>query len=216
MTRIELEEKIKKLLALSSSPNSHEAQLAYEKAQFLMEQYNLEVKEQQPYIEIEYICPIYMDKGLREQIHFICGMITPIFGSFCLRHQGGKLVFIGTELSNKISIYAIDSLLNNAAIIFRKEFAKNRSISFPFAFWKGYYEGLATNFSQKFFEGHKKYKAVYDWIQSHYHLVSAGIEDQTLSDNKAAATAGFQEGKTAELRSGAGVGSQSHLLPEVV
>lgn len=212
MTQAELEEKVKKLLALSSSPNSHEAALAYEKAQALIDQYNLELKEKALYVRTEYKCPIYIDKGLAERLHFLCGLICPIFGSFCvLETISGKYTFVGTELSNKISTYAMDSLLNNASITFRREFSKNRSISFPFAFWEGFYQGLALNFQEKFMEGCEKYRAVYEWLQKNYHLVTDSTAI-TSSINGVAAAIGLQEGRTAELRSGAGVSQQTELL----
>ena len=115
-----IKEKIRKLLALSTSPNEHEAKAALLKAQQLMAQYKLSQCE---FVEAEKQKVKYIDSGIKfgpRHDPWILELANTISSNYCCRWfrilsqgcQNGTVNFIGftddVDLCNNAFAYAVD------------------------------------------------------------------------------------------------------------
>jgi hypothetical protein len=100
-------DKVRKLLALSKSPNEHEATLAMEKAQEILKTYNLTLTE----VEVKNIVErrIKMGKLTKWKIH-LASAVAAGFDTKLYMLGTQYLVFCGTKVDTEVSEYAYEYL----------------------------------------------------------------------------------------------------------
>lgn len=189
MTKNELIERIKKLLALSTdlSTTEHEKTLALKRAQALMAQHSIESIDLSDTKKIEELIitedytpklenplPSYLfNPGLMNAI------IQPIcnnfgcYASFYLHKPGQSIMGFKTNI--EIAKYACDVLLNQGISDFRKQYKTIRSIGFATTFWNGFAEGLLIRFTKL---SDETALVLYDKVKSKFNesIMSVAIE----------------------------------------
>lgn len=213
MTKDKLIEKIKSLLALASSPNEHEAELAMRRAQELMAKYcieecELQYNKQEFVIESATYTPkIRMGTGLLQHLPIIATTIAPIFGcqaTFTKLTHTIKLWGFRTNLA--VCEYAIDALLNQGYADYKREYAKQRSLMFDHNFWSGFAIGIDRKFKKASEES--KAIVVYDKVEEYMQKNFK----QAVMRTSAAALAGIESGKSAVIYGGISAATQGNLL----
>lgn len=152
-------EKIKKLLSLSESSNSNEAEVAMLKAQELLAKHKLSLKEVQEYKVVN-----SKIETKRTNITFttakwkgeLAGLIADNFGCYCYFKTRGtnSVVFLGREedvtVSNIVIDYALDfieSVTNRIKYSYKRDGLSTRGVVNDYAM--GFIEGLRDKFDQQ-------------------------------------------------------------------
>jgi hypothetical protein len=118
MTKDEAIEKVKKLLALSRSPNEHEAALAATKAKQILDQYNLsginfDEESKRPNFIKEFLVPI---DNLEQWNNEISKVVMEVYNcSIFLIYEDDRPNFIvfGEEANGKIAAYVLDYMIKS-------------------------------------------------------------------------------------------------------
>jgi len=158
-------DKIKKLLALSTSPNEHEAAQAMRLAQKFMIKWNVELYEVEGGIKDESIKEKVVEKmkWLLPETRFICPILEEFF---CVRHYyddfwyedwkseyraGRKLIFIGTESNIEIAKYVFEFLLRTFRELWHiyKREEEIKSERFRLSFMNGVKLGLQSKLREE-------------------------------------------------------------------
>ena len=209
-------DKIKKLLALSASPNENEAQLALEKAQKLMADYCISRNKlysfEKPLEVISklYNPPFHPSRGLQKELPHIAGTISRIFGCMGLI-QGNRPAIYGFQTNIEIVQYTLDTILNQAIIDYRIGYAKARSITFDESFWKAFSTALMMRFLKHITEGNGL--IIYDPVRAHINSLTLGVwNNKTGTDSQSGSDYGQNAGDSVQIVSGIKSGNQGGLL----
>lgn len=151
--------KVKKLLALASSANEHEAKIAAEKAQELMLRHNLSMQEitlsDEDYAEIEIlsVCGINKAQNLIINIlqkHFFVKAIlsyNPISYTGNKRNPHIKIVFYGTKANIEVAKYVFEYLKSTYARLWRDYKKQNSALTerYRYSYHLGLTRGINAN-----------------------------------------------------------------------
>lgn len=215
--------KIKRLLELSASPVPAEASLAFRKAQDLMAKYSisaieLESETKSPEIvRREYSLKSKAPLGLMEFLPYIAQSIGKPFGVFILvKTIERKILLVGFPTNTELVDYAIDCVLNQCIVDYRREFAKMRSISFAPEFWRGVSDSLRSRFEPSpsaSSEGNGNEVTVYDPVKKYMEQFTGTATWGGMgSDLAAARAAGSEAGKNATISRAVHAGNTGKLL----
>lgn len=223
MTEDKIVEKIKKLLALASSPNENEAQLAMERAQSLMAEYciqenqffdrnSLNVTFRESVIFELYTSPFNASRGLQKELPQIVHTIGRIFGCMCMIWRPTlEYRIYGFKTNIEITKYTIDAILNQARIDYQIGYRKARTISFDESFWKAFAIILRERFQKHVEESTGL--VIYDAVRAKIKELSKGIYiSHNGTDSIAGVKAGQLSGSSVSIHPGIKVGNQGNLL----
>lgn len=208
-------EKVKKLLELSSSPNPHEAQLAFSRAQAMIAKYSLDLsQENKPeQITFAYYELKIKSAGIKEYLHSIVDTIAKIFSCHSLRNvTSARIRIFGYPTNLQIADYAIDSIINQLNSDLKEEAKKHRTISFSAAFWQSASEELSRKFvaQSKIGTGLVLYDKVKDYIYQSCKIVPTdAVHGSTYS---AGFSSGQDSARKAQIRSALSSNSGGKLL----
>lgn len=202
-----IKEQIRKLLALTASPNVNEASLAMKRAKELMIKYCIEADQLNPaeveIIEKEY-SPTFLAKGglgLFNKFPSIAEQISFQFGCHILIcHYGSNNPFkiVGFPTNIEMSEYAIDAIINQCLIDYRRGYLQNRSLTFSDAFWTGVLRGL----HEKFEKPNEVGLVIYDRIKDYMSKFGAVSIPSSFQGNTNAVELGQRSGKEAQIYKG--------------
>jgi len=215
MDRTKTLKQIEKLLALSTSPNEHEAQLAMQRAKQLLFKLNLKEfpKHETLVDEIEVIpitCKVSCTGASIYFLH-IATTIGKIFNCTTVSNETGYVAFVGFPSAIKIATYATDSILAQGQADFRKGYRKKRSLVFSNSFWYGYMKAIRKKFTkeaEQVKEGIILYDAVAKYCERFGSRPTIIIRDESCGYS-----AGTKSGEQAEIRPGINVQNGGKLLP---
>ena len=194
MTEQSLIEKIKKLLALSSSPNENEAALALQMAKNLMKQYNITLADDNPIIEATYNSP-FKSVGLNDVLPNIACIVAGIFDGYALTSNSEDVRLFSYKSNCEVIKHGIDCILNQLYADFKIAYAKQKSISFSYGFWKGALKGLNSRYAKEM--------SISTDITHKLNLQypNLGYYENTV-DSETGQDIGLESGKNAQLRRG--------------
>lgn len=206
MTKETLIETVKKLLALASSPNEHEAQLAMKRAQDLIARYSISVMldANEPIIEtsFKYSSLCYMSQEMGAQIVHV---ITPIFGVQSMRKPSNfTLHLFGYKTNVQLAIHGCYCIINQLNAELKKVLKKTPGFVGP-NFIHDYWLAAAREIERKFEEPKTigQGLVVYDKAKELMHRL---YNIRPLAGIAFAGTAGIElgakAGREAQLRSG--------------
>lgn len=141
MTKQDAIEKIKKLLALSTSPNEHEAAIAFEKAQAMMKEFlvqDADIKQREEQI-ISIRRPLLHYKLYRAYsgVYYIFSTVSIKFNCQAIVHPNSATVEIfGYETDVELATYLCDSIINQGKQDYKASLARYGLHSGP-SFWTG-------------------------------------------------------------------------------
>lgn len=123
-------EKIKKLLALSKSPNENEAMAAALKAQALMAKYEIDLSQIETNEDRKIVERIYCDNGKHEMKKWKYGLATIVANNFMCKMflYGTSVVFYGYEEDAEIALNTFRYLYeagNRLALKYYNNYRKN-------------------------------------------------------------------------------------------
>lgn len=123
-------EKIKKLLALSKSPNENEAMAATLKAQALMAKYEIDLSQVETNEDRKIVERIYCDNGKHEMKKWKYGLATIVANNFMCKMflYGTNVVFYGYEEDAEIALNTFRYLYeagNRLALKYYNNYRKN-------------------------------------------------------------------------------------------
>lgn len=205
-------EKIKKLLALSTSDNIEEAARAMETAQRLMSEYTISSFDLENIERREEICKRFTSlKGftngndqLLENFQSIFTTIGAIYGCVYLIDYSGRIKFglvgIGFKTNLEIAEYSIDLILKHGLEEYRKAYRKEPKFNFAPRFWQGFAVGIREKFGKvaETGTGMVVYDPVKTYMKENFDIKYVTIEGFYLDE----IATGIKAGKTAELRVG--------------
>lgn len=160
MSKPEILDKIKKLLALSSDSGTteHERNVALNRAKDLMAQHSVEECDLNSPGKVESLIveEIYipnLENPLPAYLHdpmLFCTLLNPITNNFGVYNAFHKFKnihqFMGFKQNVEIAKYACDVLLNQGIKDCRDGYKEHRSIGFTVTFWNGFIAGLHKRF----------------------------------------------------------------------
>lgn len=206
-------ERIKKLLALASSPVEAEATAAYKKAQALIAQYSVDLSQENKVEEIQeipYTLKIKESPGLRDELPWIAHAVVMPFGVYIIMNRTG-IKFVGFKTNLIVAEHALDCILAQCAIDHKIGYRKERSITFSPMFWKGVRESLEKRFGPK--ESNEVGLVVYDPIRNYMNrFQGVGYHSKTASNTLSGREAGREAGTNAQIRPGVQTGNSGRLL----
>lgn len=205
-------EKIKKLLALSTSDNIEEASRAMEAAQKLMERYtissfDLENKERKEEITKRFCSLAGFTNGndqMLENLQQVFSTIGAIYGCVYLIDCSGRIRFglvgIGFPTNLEIAEYSISLILEHGRTEYKREYKKNPSFNFAPRFWQGFSIGIQAKFGKiaDVGKGMIVYDPVKNFIKDNFEINHIMIDGFSRNEIES----GIKAGKSAELRSG--------------
>lgn len=223
MTKQELIDKIKKLLALSNANGATEPEknLALNRAKDLMAQFAIEecdLKSEkineliitEDYVpKLENPLPSYLFNPAL--FNSILQPICNNFGCYCsfYLHKNGQQI-MGFKANIEIAKYACDVLLNTGIKDFRAEYKKVRSIGFVTTFWNGFASGIAQRFTKL---SNETAIVLYDKVKLRFNESVGQIKIELPSSNE---QSGFLIGKKsateAQLNPAVSKGNGGNLL----
>lgn len=138
--------RVRKLLALGSSPNQHEAELATAKANQLLQQYNLNLLGAQEPHELQlHAVEAWAGKRLGSEVKIISGLLGEFFFVFPLIEPGDgtrRLLLYGEEANIEIAEYVFEYLMRVFHELRREHGVGRASGGGEVAFYAGLGEGL--------------------------------------------------------------------------
>lgn len=183
-------EKIKKLLALASSPNEHEAQSAMRRAQELMLQYSVGTIDEQVISQMALLNPNVVPQKIFTKI---CATVAKCFGCFVLTRPDA---ITGLGANVEVAHHAISCIINQGQADFNTlPLIKRLNLSTSVGFWNGFAEALEKKFMGM--NEIPKYPQVQDYLQK--FQVGPGLTKINITDGR---DLGIQSGSAAELRAG--------------
>lgn len=213
-------DKIKKLLALSSSPVAAEAELALQRAKELMEQYGVSILEtdgtKDQIIEKEYDYPNgKLNRDFQYNLISITTSVAQMFSCLILIRQN-KPVVIGLQTNVEVAFHALDCILHSLWFDYRTLRRTNTSQTFSTNFWEGASEGIRTKFRPKKSErsewGLVLYNQVQDYIAQKYPNLGSWSFSKNDSDSLQGRESGLRSGQSASIRPGVSSGNTGRLL----
>ena len=212
-------EKIKKLLALSSSPVPAEAELALSKAKALMEEYGVSLIEDntETIIEKTYEYPAgSRNRDFQYNLVSITSSIAQLFNCLILIRQD-KPVIIGLETNVAVATHALDCILHSLWYDYRTLRKQNTSLTFSTNFWAGSAEGIRSKFRPKTHDSRSEagivlYNQVSEYIAKQYPQLGAWNPDRNTTTARQGFDSGLRSGQSAQIRPGLRSGSQGRLL----
>lgn len=220
----EILSKIKKLLALSGSPNEHEARLAAERANELLLRHNLSMQdvesksEEDGYIKygIERPSRLMIEETVILMIlqrHYFVRVVTTV-------RNGKTLVYLlGSKTNVEVATYVHSYLLakmKECWLTYKKENAKEERSRKPWAF--GFKEGLDAQLDaqkkkveQSMALVLKEDKALVQFSRKEFPNTRTSSVRTGARDSMAQA-AGFEAGKRMKINRGVGAGRGGQLL----
>ncbi|MFN2311007.1 MAG: SprT-like domain-containing protein [Spirochaetia bacterium] len=139
--------RVRKLLALGSSPNQHEAELATAKANQLLQQYNLNLLGNQDPEELRlHAVEVWAGKRLGSEVKTISGLLGEFFFVFPLIEPGEgsrRLLLYGEEANIEIAEYVFEYLLRVFQELRREHGVGRAHGGGEVAFYAGLGEGLS-------------------------------------------------------------------------
>jgi len=211
-------DKIKKLLALASSPNEAEAKSAMNKAQQLIADYciqehklyqNANFGPQIVMTEL-YNPPFNPSRGLQKALPWITSALAPMFGCHILV-CGTKPVIYGFKTNIEVLKYGLDSILNQAKIDYQNGYRIHRTISFDETFWSAFSTTLNNRFRENINQSNGL--VIYDPVHAKAQTNSEGsFDSQSGTSSHSGTLAGQESGQNINLVSGIQSGNQGKLL----
>ena len=212
-------DKIKKLLALTSSPNEAEAKSAMNKAQQLMADYciqehklyqNANFGPQIVMTEL-YNPPFNPSRGLQKALPWITSALAPMFGCHILV-QGTKPVIYGFKTNIGVLKYGLDSILNQAKIDYQNGYRIQRTITFDETFWSAFSITLNNRFREN--RNQTSGLVVYDHVYAKAAEAKSSktFDSQSGTSSHSGTSAGQEAGQNVNLVSGIQSGNQGKLL----
>lgn len=183
MTPDYLFEKVKKLLELSASPNEHEAALAFQRAQAIIQKYSLNMGRPDVKPSIEHLkITAPKNPSLRKIFPYICQYVGRPYGVYVLVNNDNNVDLVGFPTNNKIAEYAILCIVNWGLIDYRAAYAKIRTISFGESFWQGFLEGVRKRFTIT--EEQKPGLIVYDPVANYMKQFTGFYKPDIMQDTR--------------------------------
>ena len=168
-------EQIKKLLALASSPNEHEARLAMQRAQELMRRYSVSIIDDplEVIVEVPYVSKV-KSVGISKVLPEICYVISKVFDCSSLYFPLlNKITIVGFKTNCLIVEHALDCILNQGIADFRQEYKMQRSLAFSEGFWVGFLDAIQRKFQQPNVEGEGL--VIYDKVKEYLSKYKYGV-----------------------------------------
>lgn len=187
-------DKLKKLLALASSPNKNEAKLALEKAQELAQKLGMPTLGTLEFRTYEFPRATV---GMRPRLSTIVCAVAPVFGVPVAFNRKKEILFFCTEDQMQIATYACDCILSQGLADWKEEFRKQRSAAFDFAFW----EAFADRIWERFYPL-RKIDPLIEREFSARTAITGSYEPSSSSDSADGAAAGTSAGNSAQYRPG--------------
>ena len=231
MTRDEAIEKIKKCLALASSPEAHEAAAALRQAQKLMVQFGLNEADisladvSEATQRAKNVPLVVWEAALASMVAtaFGCAHLTTVIPTLSLsgRRQERHFIFIGVNPAAEIAAYAYEVLAAQCAKDRRKHMAdqpKNCKPKTKVARGDRYAEGWISAISSKLeaFAGREDQKQLVSrYVDQKYpDCRTAKVKDRTKGRNMSDSDwlAGHRAGKNANLNHGIGARAEQQAL----
>ena len=213
---IEIVERIKKLLELTTSPNEAEASQAMSFAQKLMLKYSvsyeaLNSEEFKEAIATEiYDNEMIGKPGISEHIPTILSIIPPLFGVHCtITRKPRTYKMIGFPTNITIAKFACDSIIAQGLIDARISYKLHRTVSHGVSFWQGFVLGLSKKFKAP--DSKETAIAVYDKVKQYVNSIAKGTFSVAYTDG-VALNAGIESGLNAEIRRGLNTSNTGKLL----
>lgn len=158
MTHQQTVEKIKKLISLATSSNEHEAKLALEQAQKLIQKYNVDNEslldvppEETKVIIQESTVQLRISNAAIKYIPLIGGAIAKLFGSFYIYTISQELNFklVGYPTNNEIVLYTLEAVLNQGNFLYKEAYRNTKDVGLNFSdgFWNGFAEAFVRKFA---------------------------------------------------------------------
>lgn len=158
MTKQELIDKIKKLLALSNANGATEAEknLAFMRAQSLMAKYCIFNVNDSENIQELVINELYENSRLPVYLKSCTNFVSIFnttainFGCYLAFHsKQNEVKIFGFKTNIEVLKYIFDTLIQQGMFNYRVEYSKRREISFSTAFWTGFGKGLDERFKKE-------------------------------------------------------------------
>ena len=213
-------DKIKKLLALSSSPIKAESELALQRAKELMEQYgiiSLTDDKKEAIVERLYEYPAgKLNRDFQYNLVSIASSISQMFNCIVLI-RADKPCVIGLETNVEVAFHALDCILHSLWYDYRVARRANPSLAFSTSFWEGASEGIRTKFrpcesNPRSQTGLVIYDQVNEYIREKYPKLGAWSAHQNTTNAKQGFSAGQSAGAAAQIRPGVTTGNTGRLL----
>lgn len=212
-------DKIKKLLALSSSPILAESELALQKAKELMEQYGVSIIESdhEVIVEKEYDYPNgKLNRDFQYNLISIASSLAQMFNCIILIRQDKPFV-IGLSTNVEVAFHALDCILNSLWYDYRQLRKQNTSATFSTNFWLGAAEGIRNKFRPKAAEGRSEwglilYDQLKEYIAKQYPNLGAWNPDTNSTSSRRGYESGVNAGTAAQIRPGLRSESQGRKL----
>tara|TARA_R110000868_G_scaffold334233_5_gene594972 strand:- start:7250 stop:8290 length:1041 start_codon:yes stop_codon:yes gene_type:complete len=212
--------RIKKLMALSESPNAHEAELATKKANELLIRHNLERLELDPFDSEVYVLPVMFAAKSNTKMHAVYEILKTFFVAPVFTKRNGKVALdvVGDRTSVKVAEY-VASFLEGELERLWLQAKKTQKLSGLRA-KNSFFAGVAKGYVTKLEESHKEYSrpALIKINQHSKELLARvyGRLSSTSSGSKAdhnALNIGNSAGKKLSIRAGVeSTSSKRYLL----
>lgn len=212
-------DKIKKLLALSSSPVPAEAELALSKAKALMEEYGISLIEDKTETIVEHIYAFSEGKlnaDFQIAVISIAGSIAPLFHCMMFIRMN-RPVIVGLETNVEVTFHALDCILHSLWYDYRQLRKENRSLAFSVNFWKGAADGIREKFRPKPDAVRSEfgiilYDQVRDYIKQKYPQMGTWSGRGAKSESQSGLSEGQRAGSSATIKPGIRSGFEGRLL----
>ena len=212
-------DKIKKLLALSSSPVKAESELALQKAKELMETYGISLIEDQTETIVEKMYE-YPNGKLNRDFQYA---LVPIASSIALMFncmiliRANKPCVIGLQTNVEVVFHALDCILHSLWYDYRIARRDNPSLAFSTNFWEGASEGIRDKFkpradAPRSESGLILFNQVSAWIQEKYPKLGSWNPSRNSADSIRGRESGINAGSNAQIRPGVNTGNTGRLL----
>ncbi len=205
MTKQQIIETVKKLLALAGSPNEHEARLAMQRAQETIKKHSVSITEdtqdkiQEVQIPYTKLCMGSEQSGPRVMVP-ICQM----FGVHMIRRRDNKVALFGFETNIKVALHACDCILHQLNAQLEFAYAKKRIFLGP-NFIEDYWLAASCALRDRFAPeteigmGLVLYDKAKEYCYSHYTVTPGQVAQFAGTPG---INAGTKAGNEAQLRRG--------------
>lgn len=203
-------DKIKKLYALSTSPNEEEAKSALNKAHELLIKYHIDFDSIDD-VEFKEKFTLFERQNIPDWGKVLANIVADYF--YCKFHtsyrkQGKFFVFIGTDIDTQIADYTFEYLFNviKKLLSFYKKTTKYCTSNKVFSYSSGLVAGIRSNLQRQsdIEKGLglilKENGKFLEWYKNTYKLTSTALS--LNSKNRNAYASGYTDGKKIKLRSG--------------
>ncbi len=206
-----IKNKIKKLFALSKSPNEHEAMAALEKAEQLLKEYSLS-KDDVLITQQEVKGTVRLSSWRA----VIIDAINWLNGTVSVRTSDGKYIFYGSDIAVTMSAEMFKYLEKSIERIARQSIRKNAKLPYRNAFKYGAAKNIHVRIHDmgknvRWFDREERSKVLWAYIKGKLSVKSEKVTVSALSNK--AYTKGFDAGNAIHLNRQAN-GSKIQQLAE--